>query len=128
MAVPTTYKGFSTQGAERTRRWTRFDVELVKTDLLNHFHTRIGERAMRPEFGCRIWDYMNEPLTPALRQMVIDDAVRIIQSDPRVALRTVNLFDFENGLRIEILVDFVGLAENQSFYIDFENRQNGGAL
>lgn len=124
MATLSTYKGYSTQNAERTRNWTRYDVDLVKTDLLNHFMTRTGERVMRPDFGCRIWDYLNDPLTPATRQAVIDDAVRIINSDPRVSLRTVNLFDFENGLRIEVIVDFIGLANNQTFYVDFETRQS----
>lgn len=128
MGIPTSYKGFSTQGAERTRQWARYDVELVKIDILNQFQTRIGERVMRPEFGCRIWDYMTQPMTPALRQMIIDEAVRIIQSDPRVFLQNVNLFDFDNGIRIEILVDFVGISQNQSFYVEFENRQNGAGL
>lgn len=124
MATPTTYKGYSTIGAERTRRWTRYDVDLVKTDLLNQFMTPWGDRIMRPNYGCKIWDYLNEPLTPPIRQIVIDDAVRIVSSDPRVKLTTVNLFDFENGLRIEIICDFIGLASNQTFYVDFETRQS----
>jgi phage baseplate assembly protein W len=128
MATPTTYKGFSTIGAERTQQWTRFDVDLVKIDLMNQFQTRIGERVMRPNYGCRIWDYLNEPLTPALREMIINEAVRIVSGDPRVALQGVNLFDFENGIRIEILVDFIGILNGQTFYVEFEARQSGAGL
>ena len=124
MATPTTYKGFSTNNAERTRNWQRFDIDLVKIDMMNHFMTRMGERIGRPGFGTYIWDYLNEPMTQTIRQLIVDDAVRIVQSDPRVKLHTVNLFDFENGIRIEIIVDYIGLAVNQTFQVDFETRQS----
>lgn len=125
MATPKTYKGFSTQNAERTRRWSVYDVELVKLDLMNHFHTRVGERVLRPEYGCRIWDYLYEPLTPMAREEVIAEAVRVCRSDPRVAVHEVNVFDFEHGLRVEIALDYIGLAVNQTFRVEFENRQLG---
>ncbi|RYD64498.1 MAG: hypothetical protein EOP83_09620 [Verrucomicrobiaceae bacterium] len=128
MATPKIYKGFSTQEAERTRRWTRYDVDLIKRDLLNHFQTRIGERVLRPEFGCRIWDYLNEPLTPALRQDIITETVRVCSADPRIIVHSVNVFDFPNGLRIEITLDFVGIAVEQTFRVDFEDRQSGSLV
>lgn len=124
MATPRLYKGFNTQGSERTRQWSVYDVELIKIDLMNHFHTRIGERVLRPEFGCRIWDYFMQPLTPTLREDIIAEALRVCRSDPRVFVHTVNVFDFDKGLRVEIILDYIGISAQQTFQVDFENRQN----
>lgn len=120
MALRKTYVGFSTQNAERTRKWSSYDVELVKRDLYNHFFTQIGERVMRPNFGCAIWDYLYEPLTPANRQAVLAEVERICRSDPRVELVTTNLFELESGLRIEVTLNFIGLAVVETFNVDFE--------
>ena len=36
----------------------------VKSNFLNLIQTRLGERVAQPEFGCGIWEYLFEPLTP----------------------------------------------------------------
>lgn len=120
--TPTSFRGFSTFNAERMRSWARYDIELIKRDLLNHFHTRIGERVMRPEFGCRIWDYLMEPMTPMLREMIVNEAVRICQSDSRVELIDVQVSEFENGIRIENTLNYVGFGVVDTFAVDFELR------
>lgn len=123
MPAKKTYVGFSTQNAERTRQWTSYDTELVKRDLLNHFYTTVGERVMRPEFGCKIWDYLFEPLTDANEDAIMAEVVRICGSDPRVRLVNANLFDLEQGLRIEVTLEFVGLNIIDTFYVDFERNE-----
>ena len=124
MALTQTYRGFSTIDAERTRNWTRYDVDLVKRDLLNHFMTRIGERLGRLDFGCRIWDWLHEQMTPDLRERIIEEAIRIVKSDPRVNLVNVNIFEFQNGIRVELTLDFIGLAVMDTFSVDFDQREN----
>jgi phage baseplate assembly protein W len=123
MARINTYVGFSTIDAERTRSWTLYDVELVRRDLLNHFMTRLGERIGRPDFGCKIWDLLLENMTPGLRQEIINEAVRICAADPRVKIHEVFLYDFDNGIRIEIILDFLGLAVMQNFQVLFETEE-----
>jgi Bacteriophage baseplate protein W len=52
--------------------------------------TAPGERVMRPEFGCRIWDLMFEPInanTLGLMAEAVRDAVS--QWEPRVTLEDV---------------------------------------
>ena len=63
-----------------------YDLDLVMQDIRNHFNTRIGERVGRPEFGSIIWDLLFDPNDPRTETMVIQDAQRIIGSDPRVEL------------------------------------------
>lgn len=52
--------------------------------------TRIGERVMRPEFGCRIWDYLFEPVN-ARTLGLVEEAVReaLARWEPRIELTEV---------------------------------------
>jgi phage baseplate assembly protein W len=52
--------------------------------------TAPGERLMRPQFGCRIWDLLFEPITSNLLGMIAQ-AVRdaVAQWEPRVKLEDV---------------------------------------
>lgn len=52
--------------------------------------TAPGERLMRPQFGCRIWDLLFEPVTANLLGLV-DQAVRdaLAQWEPRIAVEDV---------------------------------------
>lgn len=53
--------------------------------------TAPGERLMRPEFGCRIWELMFEPVTPNLLGLMAE-AVRdaLAQWEPRVMVEQVD--------------------------------------
>ncbi|MDT4914099.1 MAG: uncharacterized protein QOC66_3227 [Pseudonocardiales bacterium] len=52
--------------------------------------TAPGERVMRPQFGCRIWDLLFEPITPNLLGLLAE-AVRdaLAQWEPRVEVENV---------------------------------------
>lgn len=53
--------------------------------------TAPGERVMRPQFGCRIWDLLFEPVTANLLGL-INEAVRdaLAQWEPRVVVEDVS--------------------------------------
>lgn len=68
--------------------------------------TAPGERVMRPQFGCRIWDLLFEPITPNLLGL-ISEAVRdaLAQWEPRITVEQVTPVadDEESGMvRIQI--------------------------
>lgn len=79
-----------------------FDVELVKQDLLNHFMTQKGERVMDAEYGFIGWDLMFELKTPGIKDMIEQDARRIVQSEPRVTERQINVIEEEHGFTVNI--------------------------
>lgn len=83
MTTQTLYRGYSSV-ANKEIDTSLFDMELVKQDLLNHFNTRIGERVNRPRFGSIIWDLMFNPGDARTEALIVQDAERIIGSDPRV--------------------------------------------
>ena len=66
--------------------------------------TAPGERVMRPQFGCRIWELLFEPInanTLGLMSEAVRDAVS--QWEPRVDLEDVNVEpDPENAARVTI--------------------------
>ena len=111
------YRGFSTIGLQN--RWKLEDTELVKRDILNHFQTRRGERLMNPEFGSLIWEMAFEPGTKDLRNAILEDATRIIDSEPRVVAKDITLTQFEYGFQIEMDLYFVNQDVSEEMYIQF---------
>ncbi len=105
-----------------------FDIELVKRDLLNHFHTVRGERVMRPNFGSIIWDLLFEPFDETVREEVVADVETIIGFDSRVTLQQIDVVEFEHGLRVNVAVIYHPLEAIGLFEIDFDRRnQIGGS-
>ena len=117
------FTGFSTIGAENTKNWTIYDVELIKRDLYNHFNTRIGERVMRPEFGCRVWDYLMEPFNETIKDLIYQEVIRVCNADSRVSLQNSDILSYDNGIRIEITLYYEPLDMTDTFLMDFNNRQ-----
>lgn len=119
-----TFTGFSTVGSTAAENFKLHDLALIRQDLLNHFHTVIGERVMRPEYGCRIWDWLMEPFTATLRGMVVAEATRICESDPRVSVVSVQATSLDHAIRVELTLNYIPFDSVDQFIIDFENRQS----
>lgn len=103
------YKGFSTYN--RSKKFRVVDFELVKQDLINNFNIKKGEKLMRPNFGSIIWGLLFEPMTDVLRNQIIEDVKNVVNYDPRIGVRNINLTEYEHGIQIEI--DLVYLQTNQ---------------
>lgn len=115
------FRGFSS--FERINPKTEItDIELIKRDLLNHFHTIKGERVMRPTFGSIIWDMLFEPFDELTREAIISDVQNIIAQEPRVELQNLNVFETDQGLRIDVEVLYVPFNVFGTFDIEFDRR------
>lgn len=128
MALPRDYyfKGFSTVNINLyngVKTWTLTDIPLIQQDLINVFYTKKGERLMLPEFGCIIWDLLFEPWTDYVRNQIISECQRIIALDTRVVLKNTNIINFEQGIRIALLLEYKPWDVIQTFALDFD-RQN----
>jgi phage baseplate assembly protein W len=124
MAIPKTYKGFSTVGAEFNRTLIVTDIDLVKLDLRNHFETRLGERILRPDFGCLIWNLIEEPGVESNLSACTNEANRICALDPRVAVISSTTFPLPNGVRVEMTLDYIGFNIIDQFTMIFERQQD----
>ena len=75
---------------------------------------------MRPDFGCRIWDYFMEPLTTSLREDIVAEAIRICNTDTRLSVITVSVDQLYAGVRVTIDLQYNPYNVIQTFYVDFE--------
>ncbi|MDF1603311.1 GPW/gp25 family protein [Nocardioides sp. YIM 152315] len=76
--------------------------------------TAPGERLMRPQFGCRIWDLLFEPVTGNLLGLIAE-AVRdaLAQWEPRIVVDEVRPEpDPDNHALIRILIGYRVRATN----------------
>jgi phage baseplate assembly protein W len=123
MATKRFFTGFSTRGTSDSRSWVLYDIDLIKQDLLNHFHTRKGERVGRPTFGCSVWDLIGEQMTPDVKDEVREEVKRIVTLDTRVINRGVQVDTSDHG--IVVLVDLYYRKYDiiDRFKIDFDARQ-----
>lgn len=99
-----------------------YDLDIVKRDLLNHFHTRKGERVMFPNFGSIIWDSLFDPFTEQLREFIIEDSINILNSDPRIEVNEVLVDTFEHGIVIQATVTYKPLDVIDTFSLEFDRR------
>lgn len=112
------YRGYSTVGV--TFGGTRLeDKELIKRDLLNHFYIRKGEKLMNPDFGTVIWDHIYDPLTEDVKQSIVEDVTRIVNSDPRTQATNIIMSEYELGLQIEVELFYRELDQSEQLLLQF---------
>jgi len=119
------YKGVSTVNENNTSVLL-YDLNLIKQDLLNHFHIRQGEKLGDPTFGTIIWDVLFEPLTPTLRNLIIDNVNAIIANDPRITVDKVTIQEYESGIQIECNLMYLPYNIQESMQLNFD--KNAGIL
>ena len=124
--MATLFKGFSTVDKVRAP-YTLTDAALVKRDLLNHFHTRIGERIMRPTFGSVIWDYLMEPEDPRTQEIIKDDIERIVNSDPRVEHQDTTLLILDHTIQAEVKIKYKLLNSEDSLFLEYVTNSTDNA-
>ncbi len=117
-----TYKGFSTV-ASTSNSFALYDLELIKQDLLNHFHIRLGERLEQPEFGTIIWDILFDPLTDELRSVITKNVETIVNYDPRIRADQVIVTSYESGIQIECTLVYYpnNIQESIQLRLDQDN-------
>lgn len=123
--TPKMYRGFSTV-SQNSENFSLYDFYLIQQDLLNHFHTRQGERLMNPTFGTVIWDLLFEPLTPELQELITQNVNAIINYDPRISASQVIVTAYETGIQIECLLTYLPYNVSQKMQLRFD--QSNGLL
>ena len=120
--MATIFRGFSTVDKVKAP-FSLSDMDLVKRDLLNEFNTRKGERVMRPNFGCIVWELLMNPEDSFTESDIKDDIKRIIDKDTRVQLINTSLFTDNHTVRAEVELRYVILNSEDTLYLEFKNEQ-----
>lgn len=116
------YRGFST--VNRNKKFRLTDLELIKQDLINHFHIRKGEKLMNPNFGTVIWNLIHEPLTEELKSVIIEDVNNVVNYDPRISVDNVVITEYEQGIQIEIELRYLQTNQINTMLLQFDNQAN----
>lgn len=116
------YKGFSSK--ETTKNFKLYDINLVKQDIINHFHIRKGEKLENPEFGTVIWDMLFEPFTESVKIIIAKDVEDIVNYDPRIIVNSVTVDSTEMGIRIEAEITYIPFNINEQMTFDFDKNNS----
>jgi phage baseplate assembly protein W len=118
-----TYKGLSTVDPD-SASFKIYDIELIKRDIVNHFHIRYGEKLENPTFGTIIWDVLYDPLTDSLKEAIVKNVSDIINYDPRVNVDKISVNSFESGIQIECVLTYIPYCISETLQFNFD-RENG---
>lgn len=121
--VSRSYRGFSTVNSENIN-FSLYDFELIKQDLINHFHIRQGEKLSDPTFGTIIWDMLYEPFTIEAQEAILENVTEIINYDPRLSADNVTVNTYEHGIQIECNLTYLPYNISESLVLRFD-QENG---
>lgn len=113
------FRGFSTVN-ENTENFALYDFELIKQDILNHFHIRQGEKLNDPGFGTIIWDMLFEPLTEENRQLIIDNVTEICNYDKRVQVEEIIVDSYDHGIEVFCKIRYIKYNISQELLFRFD--------
>jgi phage baseplate assembly protein W len=116
-----TFIGFNTQN--QFKKFTLVDGELIKRDLLNAFNITQGQLPGRPSYGTTLWDFLFESQDQTTMAAILREVQRVAGGDPRVYLSDVNVYPQENGVLIELEVQFVPNTDAQLLSVFFNQQQ-----
>ena len=112
------YRGISTVGDRKN--FNLYDINIIKQDIINHFHIRKGEKLHNPDFGTIIWDVLFDPLTTDLKEAIINNVTEIINYDPRVRVDSVTVDSYESGIQIEATLRYLTYSISETMRLKFD--------
>jgi len=118
-----TYVGFSSVNRDFDSN-TLYDYELARTDLLNAFYIKKGEKLELPDYGTIIYDTLFEPFTSEISKAIEEDVIEIVGRDPRWALDTLAIDQAEYGLNLSLDVLYIPYNISESLSLAF-NQESG---
>jgi phage baseplate assembly protein W len=118
------YRGIST--VANSKNFNLYDINIIKQDIINHFHIRQGEKLENPKFGTIIWDILFEPLTDTLKEAIIYNVTEIVNYDPRVNVDSVLVDTYESGIQIECKITYLPYSISETLRLKFD--QSAGLI
>ena len=90
--------------------------ESVRQSISIILGTARGERVMRPDFGCGVYDLVFEPNSPATAGRISQEVREsLLLNEPRIDVRDVQVESRDNGVVLLISIDYEVRATNNVF-------------
>lgn len=118
------FTGFNTVG-QPNPPYSLTNIELVKRDILNQFATSMGERVMLPTFGTKIFEMLFDPFDEYTKSAIIEDAVRVVQSEPRVDIVSIDAYQEDQALNIIMVLLFKPESITDNMFVTFSLKDKG---
>jgi phage baseplate assembly protein W len=116
-----TFIGFNTQN--QYKKFTLVDAELIKRDLLNAFNISQGQLPGRPGYGTILWSFLFENQDQTTLSQIIKEVQRVAGGDPRVNLIDTQICPQDNGVLIQLEVQFAPNTNAQLLSVFFDQQQ-----
>jgi phage baseplate assembly protein W len=116
-----TFIGFNTQN--QYKKFTLVDSELIKRDLLNAFNITQGQLPGRPGYGTTLWSFLFENQDQTTMSQIIKEVQRVAGGDPRLNLIDAEIFPQQNGVLIQLEVQFAPNTNAQLLSVFFDQQQ-----
>jgi phage baseplate assembly protein W len=100
------------------------DEQLVITDFINALNIPQGQKPGKPSYGTTLWSFIFEPNTVDVRQALSNEVKRVAQLDPRINLNSLEVYDQESGILIELEIAVVPFNNALTFSIFFDPTTN----
>ena len=112
------FVGFNTVG-QPYPPYSLTNIDIVKRDINNQFATPMGSRVMLPTFGTRIYEYLFDPFDEYTKGAIIEDAVRVVQAEPRVELVNIDVYQQDQALNIIMTLLFKPESITDNMFVTF---------
>jgi phage baseplate assembly protein W len=74
---------------------------------------------MLPSFGTKIYEYLFDPFDEYTKNAIIEDAVRVVQTEPRVDLVSVDVFQEDQALNVVMTLLFKPESITDNLFVVF---------
>jgi hypothetical protein len=116
-----TFIGFNTQN--QYKKFTLTDTELIKRDFLNSLNILQGQLPGRPNYGTTLWNILFENQDQTTMTAILAEIQRVGGGDPRLNIISANVYPQENGVLIEIEIQFVPNTDAELLSVFFDQQQ-----
>ena len=77
---------------------------------------------MNPNFGTIIWNVIFEPFTSEIKQAITDDIRRVVKYDPRIAVNSVTVTEYEFGIQVELDLTYIPTNQTERLNLQFDQK------
>ena len=100
------------------------DEQLVIEDFINALNIPQGQKPGKPSYGTTLWSFIFEPNTLDVRQALTAEITRVAQLDPRINLNSVEVYNQDHGIFIELEMAVIPINKALTFSIFFDPKTN----
>ena len=121
---PPYFIGFSTVD-KYAPPYSLTNIDIVKREISNQFATPIGSRVMLPGFGSNIFNYLFDPFDSYTKNAIIEDAIRVVNSEPRVSLVNIDVTQTDQALSVALTLLFKPESITDNMFVTFSLQDKG---